>query len=428
MKKAEWDAYVARTLEGITDAAAKRRKREMFKTADERYQTFEENVQMTMEDMERDFTSATESLIGTSNVGDHFQHDALRLRASNRLYEQTLQQVKDLRLQMAALKAQMASGGATATLGARYGALAKQIASKISEGLTYANEVYSTEGSTLHVVVGMQIASKKTQALKEKAEAENAKRKQRGEPELPLDTRAVTADLRPEHFVQSFDEQVGDSLKDLTHYEDQPPYAAYRAGKYIDRMLIAAKTLVPTITTDADYVALRALGNAHLGAKRSGRTKSETDAKVRAAAPTVGDDPTLVASHDAFKDYTTESLASLRSQVLTFATTVTTAYENAKSAANAPSGGATPTTSGTAPVTTTAPSTAAPSATPASTATTTTPSATLAPTSTTAPSGRSSAALASTTEQEPDPSAAQANALVQQANAKADRLDALLSS
>jgi len=343
----QWAAYVTSTTEGITDTAARRRKLEMFRTANERFQVFDERVQMTMADMEADFDAATERLIG-SGTGDHFHHEALRLRASNRLYEQSVLEVKELRLQMALLKAQLADDAAPkAGLADRYAALAKQIASKISEGLTYANEVYSTEGSTLHVVIGMQTAAKKTAALRDA--------KKLGA------TESINAVLPKEFYKQSFNEQIGDSLKDLLHYAEQPPYAAYRAAKYIDRMCIAGAQLVPGITADAEFVALRTLANAHLAAKKSQRTAEEAAAKVRAANPNIGDDPTLVTVHDAFKGYDEAALGALRTKILSVGTKVTTAYENARSTTSTGT-----TTATTAP--TTAPTAAAVTSAVASTA------------------------------------------------------------
>ncbi|MFF4283660.1 hypothetical protein ACFY0Z_33565 [Streptomyces kronopolitis] len=53
-----------------------------------------------------------------------------------------------------------------------------------------------------------------------------------------------SADLTFSDFVQSFNEQVGDTLKDLHHYESDPGRALYQSAKYTHRMGVAADELL----------------------------------------------------------------------------------------------------------------------------------------------------------------------------------------
>ncbi|MGW2232160.1 hypothetical protein [Streptomyces formicae] len=53
-----------------------------------------------------------------------------------------------------------------------------------------------------------------------------------------------TSDLVFSDYVQSFNEQVGDALKDLRHYGSDPGMAFCQSAKYIRRMIIAADALL----------------------------------------------------------------------------------------------------------------------------------------------------------------------------------------
>ena len=146
----------------------------------------------------------------------HFAADAHATRASNAIYEEHLQKVKELRLQIRELQADPVKNAAEiSTLG-------RQVADKIAEALTYANEVYATEGAVQHTV------------LKQGAAKEAGKR----------GVAEVDYALGPELYVQSVNENVGDAIHSLHHFEDVPPYAVYRAGKYLSRLCDAAKLLL----------------------------------------------------------------------------------------------------------------------------------------------------------------------------------------
>jgi len=103
----------------------------------------------------------------------------------------------------------------------------EQERSKIAEALTYANEVYATEGAVQHTV----LEQGKGKKLKE----------------YQLKDKSITSleyDLRPQLFLQSVNENVGDSLHSLHAYHDMPRYSVYRAGKYISRLIEATEKAV----------------------------------------------------------------------------------------------------------------------------------------------------------------------------------------
>ena len=69
--------------------------------------------------------------------------------------------------------------------------------------------------------------------------------------------------LSKEMYVQSVNENVGDTLHSLEHNADDPQYAVYRAGKYIDRLCEAAIELigVEKVRKIAALPATRAIGS-----------------------------------------------------------------------------------------------------------------------------------------------------------------------
>jgi hypothetical protein len=115
-----------------------------------------------------------------------------------------------------------------------------ELHNEIARGLTYANEVYATQGAVLHTVYGKQGAKKKLEEL----QAEHVKDPTKG---LTKDGDKITAvkyALSKEMYVQSVNENVGDTLHSLEHNADDPQYAIYRAGKYINRLCEAAVELI----------------------------------------------------------------------------------------------------------------------------------------------------------------------------------------
>jgi hypothetical protein len=161
------------------------------------------------------------------NGEDHHADAALEMQVSNRQYEKIIEQVKILRLQIAKLEAAGTQGEEAETL-------ILTMHNQISRGLTYANEVYATQGAVLHTVYGNQGAKKKLAELKKEGKKNLA-----GE-----DITSVKYQLSKEMYLQSMNENVGDTLHSLNHFEHDPQYAVYRAGKYIDRLCSSVEELI----------------------------------------------------------------------------------------------------------------------------------------------------------------------------------------
>ena len=210
---------------------------------------------------------------------DYFD-EAVKTRASNELYQALLLKVKSLRLQYKVLKAKTTKSDADQQ---QMYARAKQITQALTDAIYFANEVYATEGATLHA----------TQAIQKVAKAQ-------------LEGKTLVVILTPSHYLQSFYENVGDALHSLNHYSSDPTYAAYRAGKYIERMILAGRILTSgapnLLLAQTDYPKLQIL------ADKAARIKAGDD----------GDDPVKIEALFN-QDYRTPAdLALLRTAILTF--------------------------------------------------------------------------------------------------------------
>ena len=151
---------------------------------------------------------------------------------------------------------------------------ATRTAQRDRPGLTYANEVYATQGAVLHTVYGKQGATKKLEL-----QAENEKDPSKG---LTKDGDKITKveyALTKEMYVQSVNENVGDTLHSLNHNADDPQYAVYRAGKYINRLCEAVVELIGA--TEAakivSYKPLQKIGSTSVDEK-GGKAGEDPDA------------------------------------------------------------------------------------------------------------------------------------------------------
>jgi hypothetical protein len=154
----------------------------------------------------------------------------------------------------------------------------KQIASQLSDvaraqalKMFYANEAYQSEGPFAHVVTAGQAvetdirtALAKKQAgddsafnqLSEEVRAawnESASQEDNVTALVSAEKKERRIGLPPEQCLQSFNEQLGDFLKDLEHYgDDDPGVAIVQSSKYLDRLIDAARLMVDKKMFEAD--------------------------------------------------------------------------------------------------------------------------------------------------------------------------------
>ncbi len=281
--KEEWADYskdrVARAGGRAADVRA------LLLEVNTQYEEFEARIADRMIDVELSIDDALESHESAwGEHEEHFRSAAVRTSASNRIYEERLRLVKQLRARHAALL----KGPQTAETRRLLVSLAKETSKALSEALYFANEVYASEGGTVHAVIAMQTAGKKNDAQA----ATGIK---------------VDVPLTASQWLQAFNENVGDVLKDLDHFKDDPPFAVYRAGKYMDRLCKTAVKVMPEAADLPEFEHLSALAAQAIEVKNG----------------PAGDDPIL--SKAAFDDWMDDDVADLRTDVIGFGAEVSSA-------------------------------------------------------------------------------------------------------
>lgn len=249
----DWAAYVNESLAGMPSGEIAYQ-RKLFDKARVRAKGFNERLESMMEYLQTEDTSRVQlnaalMIGGGSQWGgdnEHFAEDALRMRAANRIYEDKLLQVKDLRLRIDQLKKQE---NQTPEQEEQLRGLVARLGSEVSMAQLYANEVYGSGGATVHAVFGMQRKKK----LKDKEAADQLADEKDENKKYKHKARPVNVQLTRAQWYEAFNDNLGDVMKDFLHFgtahgHQQPDYwyAAFKMGKYIDRMLDCYKALVNT--------------------------------------------------------------------------------------------------------------------------------------------------------------------------------------
>ena len=116
-------------------------------------------------------------------------------------------------------------------------------------------------------------------------------------------------------YLQSMNENVGDTLHSLNHFEHDPQYATYRAGKYIDRLCEAVREL---ITEDeakkiSSYKQLFEIG----------------DASVKEKKGAAGADPMATHKESSFfHKYTKSQLSTVKTRAMALGSEATIKFKN----------------------------------------------------------------------------------------------------
>lgn len=160
--------------------------------------------------------AATADKKAAAKPGGKGDGEDVKMAASNRLYEEKLVQIAQLRdrvsKQIAARKELFKTSPEDAEgMGAAIEGNLAILRDLISEAAMYSNEAYVTDGAVNHVVVGLQ---EKIGISQTGAESKDA-----------------------------FNENVADVLKEVARHSGTVGEAAYKAGKYMWRMADAAKNI-----------------------------------------------------------------------------------------------------------------------------------------------------------------------------------------
>ncbi|WP_254565429.1 DUF4157 domain-containing protein [Oscillatoria sp. HE19RPO] len=240
MKQVEWDRYVDSVVQSIDDPEQQALIRHQYEEADSVYQIFahellgeveKELSASELEHIENHASLGKEEEEALKNEPDPAVREMLRkqllnpdklqaiahdesdlvLKKSNELYLERMRKVR----QIQATIRELGDGSPE-----KVEALKAQVKQLLGEACFFAAEAYHSEGAVKHIVAGVQGAKDPTK----KAEIMNS--------------------LNPEHYLQSFNEQLGDFLKDLSHYAGQNSGKIfYRSSKYLYRLFLAVAEL-----------------------------------------------------------------------------------------------------------------------------------------------------------------------------------------
>ena len=298
----EWAEYKSTILSQITDDKERQETAKKCAVVEKEFAKFDASVKERIDLMYG----------ATFDEMDHYSQDAATTTASNSIYEEQVMKVKEMRIEIKRLKGLKAAPEVLEPM-----VLAMH--DTVARGLTYANEVYATQGAVLHTVYGKQGAVKKAADIKSGAEKINTEMAGVGEQSEVTD---VKYNLRKEMYLQSANENVGDTLHALKHYKDNGPYGVYRAGKYLDRLVEATVFLLGEDVAKKlpNYKILAEI------AKNAVKDKKGKDPKINA-----GNDPKQVTvSGSYFKGKTGKDLAKIKSWTLAFGSAMTVAHKNQK--------------------------------------------------------------------------------------------------
>jgi hypothetical protein len=319
LSDAEWVTYRDATLKPLTDAAASAEMASKLSEADTEHSIFKTKVKVRQKKMEDKWTDQEKAFHAASAFDGHFAEAASVTRASNEIYEETLQVVKQYRLQIERLRAEPVVNDDEIS---RVGVL---LSDKIAEALTYANEVYATEGAVKHTVL-KQGAGKKLAKLRTKGEeAGNG----------DADLTGLEYDLAPELYLQAVNENVGDSLHSINHYSAMPKYAVYRAGKYLARMIDATNMLLGDAPAAGlpSYANLLKIGTESVRVKALGSGDDSNGAEG---------DPKFVDDDPFFQGYRTAHLPGIRDEIIQFGAMIPKLFTDKQKADKARALAATP--------------------------------------------------------------------------------------
>jgi hypothetical protein len=227
---------------------------------------------------------------------EHKFEAALDMQASNRLYEEKIEELKRERSELAKARAADAPD-------AELMAIARRVRKLVLEAGMFANEAMITAGASQFVVFGTQVGTDKGLLAKKKM-------------------TDIKVSLTEAQLFHAFTEQLADSIKEFSHFERLDD-GLFKGGKYLMRMTLAADQLdgVRGNGRIPHYEQLRRLGDFAMSAK--GMEGSIPD-KVRVMEKALADSG-LDLGGDA-----TERKTKFLAVLMEFGSAVTNEYQAAK--------------------------------------------------------------------------------------------------
>lgn len=315
----DWDAFVENALHTSQDPEGERK---VYLRARLNSILFETQIEMRSKELKAADGALDATVPGEAPGG--VVGGALRMRAANSLYEQTLKKVRDLRQEISVLvaatapptqpaslaptvapeadapQAGPAAGPLSAPSQARLNSLSLRLLEQTSLASLYANEVYGSGDAVLHAVIGTQIGAKMQTKARDVPGNEAA---------------SVSLNLTPAQWLNAFVDNAGDVLKDYEHlatsHDGSTPrywWAAFKMGKYVNRMLGALDNYEVSLE-DADRQDLQ---DSPLRKQLAELAAHHVEQKAGPA----GNDPNLLATHPYFSTMTQETVTVLKDATL----------------------------------------------------------------------------------------------------------------
>lgn len=192
-----------------------------------------------------------------AEMAEQLEHDGgASMAANNAIYVEKLTEVRELEAQYDVETDAPAKAG-----------LLARLKSFQADATFFAAEAYHSEGPLQHVVKAGQSSRLEIEG--------DGKTYTSGEKAVAIDARKQEKlkALSPNQMLQSFNENLGDLLKDLRHYaaEPYPGLGFYRSSKYIERLCDAVSVIAPKLPEKAKalFLALKIAGNAPADVQRA---------------------------------------------------------------------------------------------------------------------------------------------------------------
>jgi hypothetical protein len=186
-----------------------------------------------------------------ADLAEHLEHDSARaMAANNDIYVEKLSEARELEKQYN-----------EATDPKKKAALLARLKSYQADATFFAAEAYHSEGPLQHVVKAGQSSKLEVEGDGKTYPLENGTTKAQA---IEAKKQEKLSALSPNQMLQSFNENLGDLLKDLRHYASEPfpGLGFYRSSKYIERLCDAFSIIAPKLpeTARAPFLALK-IGN-----------------------------------------------------------------------------------------------------------------------------------------------------------------------
>jgi len=291
----EYNEFMNRTLKGIADKDQKADMKRQFEEADSLY------FMSVQKQLKQAYPDKVDDIFDKGLISPEKQKELLARQAelekdsdkimavNNELYVEAMKKVRELEKELKKLDPSNEQQRGT------FDELLAALKTAQADAVFFAAEAYHSDGPFKHVVDADQGAKSKVdndpqtkRALDAIAEQNKEKtpeeiKKLQGEKKAELakeEQNARLSKISQTEMLQSFNENLGDMLKDLGHYDHKSPYPGlgfYRSSKYFSRLCSSMMILKSKIEGDEAVLEKRRkeVASALEGIKFNGKSASD---------------------------------------------------------------------------------------------------------------------------------------------------------